>query len=181
MKITFPKIIFSRKWIALSIIIFIITGFVVGYFYIQNKYIVEPVAVGEIIPSFKVYRLDNREVKIDTLIHKNILIAFISTECQHCKNEVHALMQLQSLIEDSVTIIAISTNDVKETIDFIGETKVTFPIYLDSNAEARKAFHVLPMPVVYFLDNKRSVLRFIAGEQTKEKLFAALAVFDHVK
>ena len=179
MKISFPNAIFSRKVIALIIIIFVITGFVAGYIYIQNKMFVQPLTVGEIVPPVVVQTLDGKDVSTRSLFIKRSVVIFFSTSCSHCEDAIKNIRLLFPVIKDSLNIVAISIDNREETEKFIRNHDVSFPIYLDIAYKAREVFHVYPIPVLFFLNQDQRLIKFKAGEQSKEQLRAMLLSFAY--
>ncbi|MBN1396533.1 MAG: TlpA family protein disulfide reductase [Bacteroidetes bacterium] len=169
----------SRKAIALSIIAFIIIAGCFGYLYIQNNFIVQPLAIGDTVPPAEVQTLDGKDVAIRSLINKKTIILFFSTGCSHCKDGMKNLLLLKPLIDDSIDIFCISIDGKEETIDFIKEMNVVFPVYLDLKNKAKDAFHVLPIPVIYFLNKDFQMVRFIVSTQSVVQLQKAFLQFKN--
>jgi peroxiredoxin len=176
---TVRTLLYSRKAIALSVIVFIIIAGCFGYFYIQNNFIVQPLAIGDTVPPAEIQTLDGKDVSIRSIINKKTIILFFTTSCSHCKDEMNNLLLLKPLIDDSIDIFCISIDGKEETINFIREMNVVFPVYLDLKNKAREAFHVLPIPVLYFLNKDIQMIRFIASVQSIAQLQKAILQFKN--
>jgi peroxiredoxin len=179
MKISFPKAMFSRKWIALMVIIFIIASSIAGYIYIQNNMIIQPLTVGEKVPFVVVQTLDGKDVSTRSPLMKKSVVIFFSTSCSHCEDVIKNIRLLFPIIKDSLNIVAISIDNREETEKFIRNHDVSFPIYLDIDYKAGKVFHVYPIPVLFFINQDQRLIKFKAGEQSKEQLRAMLLSFAY--
>jgi peroxiredoxin len=179
MKTSFPKAIFSRKWIAFMVIIFIVASSIAGFMYLQNKMIVQPLAVGEKVPPVVVQTLDGKDVSTRSLLGKRSVVIFFSTSCSHCEGVIKNTHLLFPMIKDSLNIVAISIDDREETEKFMRTHDVSFPIYLDRDYKAGQVFHVYPIPVLFFLNQDQRLIKFKAGEQSNEQLRAMLLSFAY--
>jgi hypothetical protein len=78
----------------------------------------------------------------------NYLIAFLNTDCDHCKDSVPGLTELAE--DDSLpTFVALMMGDEAKLDTFIFDTEADFPMQLIPNLEFMEFIKVAP-PILYF-------------------------------
>ncbi|MDD8018325.1 MAG: redoxin domain-containing protein, partial [Bacteroidota bacterium] len=141
-----------------------------AYLYIQNKWIVEPLRIGQKIPSSVIQTFDGKNVSTDSIFMTKTIILFFSTTCPRCKNEIANLVSLCPDFKKFVNFAGISLNTESETKKFLTEINIPFSIYIDPKKEAQDNFHVLLVPAMFFVNEKQLLVKYKAGEESKERL-----------
>jgi len=170
--------VFIREKIALCILIILIVLPIIVYFYFKSQWIAQPLEIGVQVPSVKIETLDGEEVFTCSIISKKSLLIFFSTDCLHCRKEMSELCIFFPIIKDSLNIVAISVSDMKATKDFVITYKIPFSVYLDNNGEAKRSFHVFPIPALFFIDKEQRIVQYKVGEQKREHLWLMLKGFS---
>jgi peroxiredoxin len=173
----FPSAVFTRKRAALIMLVILIAIPVIGFLYLKNQWIVQPLEIGEQIPIAKVQTLEGKEVLTCSVLTRKSVLIFFSTDCSHCQKEMNDLRLFYPIVKDSLSITAISSSEMQETKDFIVSQYIPFSVYLDNNNEAKKRFRVRLIPAMFFVDEKQRIMQYKAGEQKREQLWSMLKRF----
>jgi peroxiredoxin len=165
---------YIKKRIALITLVALIAIPVIGFVYLNELWVMNPLKIGEIIPVVNVKTLEGKEVSIySTLLGKSVLI-FFSTDCLHCQKELYNISLLYPMLKDSLCYAAISLNEKQDTENFIRSQNIPFPVYLDCNGYAKKSFHVHFLPAVFIIDERHYIMQFNMGEQKRDQLWSIL-------
>jgi peroxiredoxin len=128
-------------------------------------------------PSFTLASLDGREVSLDSLQGKRILLHFWATWCGVCRQEFGALNAVERGLgpdEALVTIVA-DSEDAGRIRDFVAKEHIAYPVLLGTDSVVR-AFHVGAFPTNYFLDKGGRIAGHTVGMSTRVSLAARLAL-----
>jgi thiol-disulfide isomerase/thioredoxin len=98
--------------------------------------------------------LDGEHTSLAELRSGAMLAHFFATWCKRCRAELSALQQLHARLPDwSVTIIGIDIGEVDRRVQrFFAGQPVSFPILLDRDRSASKAWQVSILPTTFLLD-----------------------------
>jgi len=171
------SVVFTRKRAALIMLVIIIAIPVIGFLYLKNQWIVQPLEIGEQMSPAKVQTLEGKEVLTCSVLTRKSVLIFFSADCSHCQKEMNDLRSFYPIIKDSLSIAAISLSEMQETKDFVVSQNIPFSVYLDNNDEAKKSFRVRPVPAMFFIDEKQRIMQYKAGEQKREQLWSMLKRF----
>ncbi len=110
-----------------------------------------PQAVGRGVPApdFSLPSLTgDRIVDLDSLSGKVVLVNFWATWCKPCEDEMPAMERLYRTLSGSgFELIAISVDDDRALVDrFASRLGLSFPILLDPQHEAAKAYQTFRFP-----------------------------------
>jgi len=108
-----------------------------------------PVGRGVPAPDFSLPSLsDNRIVDLDSLSGKVVLVNFWATWCKPCEDEMPAMERLYRTLSGSgFELIAISVDDDRALVEsFAARLGLSFPILLDPQQEAAKAYQTFRFP-----------------------------------
>lgn len=123
-------------------------------------------------PSYTVQTPDGRALSLDSYRGRVVLLLFLNTECLHCQKTSQMVQKLQASYGDTQvqTIgVAINVNAVKLVPYFIERLGLSFPIGIDTQANARKylgipATGVVMPPVLVIIDRAGMIHAEIGGE-----------------
>jgi hypothetical protein len=128
-----------------------------GYEYFMSAHAVPPLSIGSIFPKASLSTLSQGTITTDSLITQKSLVAFISTSCQLCRNEILSLDSIGRMGGDSLTIIVLSLNSRKDTELFRKALHCSLPIYLINDDEARQTYHITSLPLLFFVGERREI------------------------
>ena len=116
-------------------------------------------SVGNKAPNIILNDLDSKPVLLsDFKNKKNVIVNFWATWCPPCKEEMPLFQKIYEQNKENLVILGINLQEDPTTIKkFLEEYKITFPILLDPNADAKKLYNVITQPVTYFI-NKDGII-----------------------
>ena len=107
------------------------------------------VAGGE--PGFSLADLSGRSVAFGDFAGRDVVVHFFATWCEPCREELPALQRLVARGHD-VTVVAIAVADTPLRVKrLLAQVPVAFPILLDPDRAAAKAWGVTTLPTSFFL------------------------------
>ena len=110
-----------------------------------------------------------------------MLVNFWASWCAPCKEETPALQRVyQKLRDQGLVIVGVDLRNQErkgpegdaDVRAFVERYGVTYPIALDVSGETARAFHVLPLPTSYFVDQSGSIRYVRVGQITAEEVEA---------
>jgi peroxiredoxin len=124
------------------------------------------VALGSAAPDFQLTDLQGREITLAAQRGRVVFVNFWATWCPPCRDEAPSLQRLyDQLGSESFEILAVSIDAPSaqgEVAEFSREFGLTFPVLLDPNKGAHRAYGVTGVPETYMIDPQgRLVERFI--------------------
>ena len=136
-------------------------------------------AMGEITrpaPVMMMNTLDGETINLGYAQGQVTLVNFWGTWCEPCIRELPALQQAhEDLSDQGLLIVGVNLtdgeiaeygNDISAIAAFLEEYGVTYPIALDYEGEATKAYRVFPLPTSFFIDTQGQIRYVHVGELT---------------
>ena len=129
------------------------------------------------MPDFKLPDVNNKEVKLDDLLHKGpVLIDFWASWCVPCKKGMVALNQLAQKY-DSLTIVVVSIDapkDVPKAKTYLKSNDYKFIGLFDSEKKLAKKLNVVNPPRTVIIDSAGTILLSHEGyEPGTENIYEA--------
>jgi len=107
---------------------------------------------GQVAPEFSLQDLAGQTVTLANYRGKVVLLNFWATWCEPCRQEIPALVQLQSN-HRHLQILGISLDDSAEPVrTFKNEFKINYPVAIGDAALATKYGGILGLPVSFVID-----------------------------
>ena len=106
---------------------------------------------GDQIPILSLTPLDSTKGIIISPNGKGAVVLFFSVDCPRCQSEILNFDKLFKSFDDKVIFVGISSGNSRETKEFIDRRGITLPIFLDDNAENKKAFGVFEVPTLFLV------------------------------
>src|SRR5437867_2208374 len=113
------------------------------------------VAAGKTAPSFNLASTDGNAYSLrDALARGPVLAAFFKVSCPTCQYAFPFLERIYKTHGNkNVTIVGVSQNEKKDTVSFIKEYGVTFPVLLDDTRTfpASNAYALTNVPSIFWI------------------------------
>ncbi|MBE3593665.1 MAG: TlpA family protein disulfide reductase [Candidatus Carbobacillus altaicus] len=125
-----------------------------------------PVVVGRPAPDFELMLMDGGTITLKELRNRPVLINFWATYCPSCIDEMPAIESVyQAYRDQGFIVVGINTGESMAAIQgYVRRTGVTYPIALDPDAKAQKAYKVYDLPRSVFIDADGNVAVDHIGE-----------------
>jgi len=113
-----------------------------------------PVVVGRMAPDFELKLTNGDTLTLQALRGHPVLINFWATYCPSCIDEMPAIESVYEAYRDQgFVVVGINTGESMAAIQgYVRRTGVTYPIALDPDAKAQKAYKVYDLPRSVFID-----------------------------
>lgn len=109
--------------------------------------------IDEIAPNFQFKLLNGTSFSLADVIGKKIIILnFFATWCQPCRDELPYLNSFYNQHKDNLVMIGIVSEESEEKIrNFIEETKVNFPVGIDTDGTIANKYEVDSFPTTVLI------------------------------
>ncbi|MGQ9622430.1 MAG: TlpA family protein disulfide reductase [Candidatus Caldatribacteriaceae bacterium] len=117
-------------------------------------------------PSFRLAGIDGKEYSLADLRGRPVVLSFFTTWCPYCAQELPLLDKLYREYQDkaSLAVLGIDLQEPKNlVVRFIERVGVSFPVLLDQKGETARAYRVLGLPTLFFIDPEGQVADMILG------------------
>jgi cytochrome c biogenesis protein CcmG, thiol:disulfide interchange protein DsbE len=134
---------------------------------------------GFLAPDFSLVTLDGQTVTLSELRGKAVIVNFWASWCPPCKAEMPALDKVYSDYKDQDLVILAVNSTVQDTREaaqaFITENNLSFPVLLDENGDATKAYRIQSLPTTFFIGPDGIITEVIVGGPMAEALLRTRA------
>ena len=106
--------------------------------------------------NFTLEDLNGKKVSLSDYKGKAVMLNFWATWCPPCRREMPSMEKLYSKINKAgFEILAVNIQEDKKTVsDFVSKNKYTFPVLLDTEAEAASIYQIRTIPTTFLVDKK---------------------------
>jgi len=116
---------------------------------------------GTLAPEFTLPKTDGKEFSLtDALQRGPVVAAFFKVSCPVCQYTFPFIERLyQAYQNQGVTIVGVSQNDRKDTLRFMKEYGITFPVLLDDTKSypASNAYGLTNVPTIFWISPDRQI------------------------
>ena len=111
-------------------------------------------------PEIALGTLEGKKISLKDFRGKVVLLNFWASWCVPCREEMPAMEKLyQEYKEKNFVILAVAVKDSKQdTLNFVKELKLTYPIALDPEAKVGQEYGAWGLPVTYLIGPKGEAL-----------------------
>ena len=138
----------------------------------NSQYSTIPIVVNYDAPDIELSDIDSKEVSLLDYRDNIVLVNNWATWCPPCKAEMPTLQTYyENHKEEGLIIVAIESGEkLEEVREFVSLLGITFPVWIDENAEALNAFKNWDLPSSYVIDRSGTVRLTWTGEISLEML-----------
>nr|WP_245301867.1 redoxin domain-containing protein [Symbiobacterium terraclitae] len=111
--------------------------------------------VGTPAPDFALETLDgDAVVRLSDLAGQPVVINFWATWCPPCRKEMPDFQQVYDKYKEmGLRFYAVNVGESRVAVrDFAERLGVDFPILIDADESAQRAYRILPIPATFFID-----------------------------
>jgi thiol-disulfide isomerase/thioredoxin len=116
-------------------------------------------------PALTLPTLDNRQIDLDSLKGRVVLVNFWATWCPPCVEEIPSLQRLYRRLKPAgLEILAVDVGESAEVMRaFLADKPVDFPVLMDSDAETFRRWGVYAFPTTLVLDREHRIRYAVFG------------------
>ncbi len=120
---------------------------------------------GDPLPPLVLDGIDGEQYRLFDHRGKVVLVNFWATWCLPCVKEMPSMQRLKrKLGEREMLILAVNMGDDDRSVrDFLTRVPVSFPILMDREGKASRAWKVYALPASFVLDTNGDVAYFLIG------------------
>lgn len=135
---------------------------------------------GAAAPDFEVQSLEGKQITLDSLKGKPIMLDFWATWCGPC---VESLPDTEkaTIAFPNVTVLAISDESRSTLHEFLNANPLQINVCVDEDSDASDAYHVSAIPCRVFIDRHGKIVDVIEGSGQEEQVRADLNKIDSEK
>jgi peroxiredoxin len=124
--------------------------------------------------QFKLADLDGKTWTLESCRGKFIVVNFWNTWCPPCVRELPDLEALSRRFKNDVVVLGLVDEEADLVREFVEKNSITYPILLDKDGQARKAFGVWGVPRTLVYDRAGKLTSHVYDLRTQEQFEAAL-------
>lgn len=157
------------------IAILVIGGVTIGTSFMDKE--AKPAKVGNPAPAFALQVLEGSSVKLSAYQGKAVVLNFWGSFCQPCVREMPLLAKTaEDSANANIQFIGVNLGESELVVkNFIRQTSVTYPIFLDPDLKVTERYGVISYPTTFFIDTKGIIREKIVGELDEKTLQAGIA------
>jgi cytochrome c biogenesis protein CcmG, thiol:disulfide interchange protein DsbE len=134
-----------------------------------------PVIGATAIP-FELKSLDGKPLTLETYRGRPLVLNFFASWCDPCRDEMPLINELAAKSgKDNYEVLGIAVEDTRAAVsEFAKESKLVFPVALDLNSAAKRAYRIFGPPATFFIDSQGIIRDIVLGPITPERAREAL-------
>ncbi len=131
-----------------------------------------PAQMDKPAPELDLVDLSGDSVSLDDLAGQVVFVNHWATWCPPCRAEMPELeAYYQAHREEGFTLVAINAGEPAEDVKpFVEELDLSFPVWVDPQGEAMRAFGVSGLPTSFVIDGSGTIVQAWPGAVTLEQL-----------
>lgn len=122
-------------------------------------------------PDFELRTLSGEPIRLSDLVGKPVIINFWATWCAPCQVEMPAFEAAHQKYNQDLIILAVNStiqDDASQVEDFVRARDLTFPILLDPNGTATRAYQVRALPTTIMVNRNGMITNVVMGGPLSE-------------
>lgn len=133
-----------------------------------------PLPLHSTLPSSTVSSLTNDSIAIDSLVKSTCILFWFSTRCPLCRPHVFHFDSLARSLAANKHVIAFSSDPMDVLSKFRLRYSLCLPIYRMDREESRRRYHIVQFPTVYFIDDRRKIVRVMVSNINHDTLHSLI-------
>ena len=126
---------------------------------------------GDLAPDFALETLDGGVIQLSKLRGHKVILNFWASWCAPCRAEMPDFERIYQEYKDRLTILGINIREDRQTIErFLREVPVSYPIALDPQGAAVRAYKVIAQPATFWIDEQGQMIERKFGAYTRAEL-----------
>jgi cytochrome c biogenesis protein CcmG, thiol:disulfide interchange protein DsbE len=128
-------------------------------------------AVGHPAPDFTLTTAGGDTFKLSELRGTPVVLNFWATWCPPCRSEMPELQAASQKLAGKVAIVGVDQAETTAQVQaFASQFGITYPIPLDTNADASRRYAVRSLPTTFFIDRFGIIRQMQIGPVTEATL-----------
>jgi peroxiredoxin len=134
-------------------------------------------------PRLELDSLDHGRISLDDHRGRAVVVHFFATWCEPCVEELGSLERLAARRHGKdLTILAVDVGEVDARVrSFFRKHPVSFPVLLDRDRRAIKAWEVMALPTSFVLDPDLSPVLLVEGDIDWDQRTVDIALDEAIK
>ena len=142
--------------------------------------------IGTLAPDFELNDVAGNPIRLSDLRGSVVVINFWASWCDPCRDEMPILQKLSDkYAEKGLVVLGINTtytDSRDETVSFINELELTFPILFDdTGAVGEELYKVYGLPTSYWIDEAGIIRSIQLGALTEDQMLVILSSIMDLK
>ena len=134
-------------------------------------------------PNVTILDASGKEVQLQSLVGKPIILNFWASWCPPCKQEMPDFEAAYKEHGDTIQFMMVNMTDGgRETIataeKYIASQGYSFPVYFDTKQEAAIEYGVSAIPTTYFINAQGHIIAYAAGAITAQHLKQGISMMQ---
>lgn len=129
---------------------------------------------GFLSPDFTLKDLEGQAYQLSSFRGLPVLVNFWTSWCPPCRKEMPSMQEVYTEYQDrGFTILAVNAANLDrqaDTLAFIQNNEITFPILLDLDGSTTRQFQVHSFPTSFFIDSNGIIQEVFIGGPMSEAL-----------
>jgi thiol-disulfide isomerase/thioredoxin len=122
-------------------------------------------------PDFALETLDSKVMQLSELRGRKVILNFWASWCAPCRAEMPDFERVYQQHGDRLTILGINIQEDRQAIEgFLHEVPVSYPIVLDPQGVAARAYRVIAQPATFWIDEHGRIVQRKLGAYTQAEL-----------
>lgn len=127
--------------------------------------------VSELAPDFTLETLEGTVIRLSELRERKVILNFWASWCAPCRAEMPDFERVYQEYKDQVMIVGINIQEDRQAIErFLQEVPVSYPIALDPQGAAVRAYKVIAQPATFWIDERGHIVQSKFGAYTRAEL-----------